>query len=224
MCKKLVFSSFFPVFSTAKLTSVRILMELAAKEDLIVHQMDVKRAYLNADIDHEIYVDQPQGFIEYGKDGQQLVYRLKKSLYGLKQSGRNWNALLDDFLRNLNFDQSQADNCVYVRNSNGLLTIIIVWVDDLIIASNSTKCINVVKRALCSKFSMKDFGLISNFLGIQFELNDDSIKMHQSKFIEKILTKFKMIDCNPKSTPCDPGSAKVDSIEDSKPLDDCNLS
>ena len=208
---------------TAKLTSIRMLMDLATKENLTIHQMDVKRAYLNADIDHEIYVEQPPGFIEDGDDGQQLVYRLKKSLYGLKQSGRNWNALLDDFLCKLKFTQSQNDNCVYTRNSEGIMTIIIVWVDDLIIASNNTKCIDIIKRALCSKFSMKDFGLISNFLGIQFELNNAYVKMHQSKFIGKILSRFKMSDCNPKSTPCDPGTIKIDSNIDSQPLTDCRI-
>ena len=101
--------------------------------------------------------------------------------------------------------------------------IIIVWVDDLIIASSSIKYINFVKNALCSKFHMKDFGKISNFLGIEFELNVGHIKMHQSSFIEKILIKFKMSDSNPKLIPCDPSTIKIDSNVDSKPFTDKRL-
>ena len=208
---------------TAKFSSIRILMDISARENFIIHQMDVKRAYLNAKIDHEIFVEQPVGFTEYDENGQELVLKLNKSLYGLKQSGRNWNCLLDDFLSRLNFTQSQTDNCVYTKQSNGVKTIIIVWVDDLIIASSSLSCINVVKRALCDKFRMKDFGVISNFLGIEFEINDNYVKMHQSKFIEKLLVRFKMFDCNPKSIPCDVSTVNIDSNVDSKLLDNSRL-
>ena len=76
---------------TANITSIRILMQLSAQYDLTVHQMDVKTAFLHAPIDHEIFMEQPMGFEELSENGVKLVYRLKKSLYGLKQSGRNWN-------------------------------------------------------------------------------------------------------------------------------------
>ena len=93
---------------TANITSVRALMQIAAQNDLIVHQMDVKTAYLHAPIDTEIYLDQPEGFEVKSDDGNRLVYKLKKSIYGLKQSGRNWNRIhvlhdhlcKDDFIQN----------------------------------------------------------------------------------------------------------------------------
>ena len=102
-----VFETYSP---TAKMTSVRSLMQVSAEMDLTVHQMDVKTAYLHAPIDCEIYVKQPEGFVDpNNKNG---VWKLKKSLYGLKQSGRNWNSLLHDFFVNNSFIQSKVDPCV----------------------------------------------------------------------------------------------------------------
>ncbi len=98
--------------------------------------MDVKAAYLHAPIDCDIYVEQPEGFTIPGKDGEHLVYKLKKSLYGLKQSGRNWNSVLHSYLISEGFTQSRADNCVYTRITDESVIIVIVWVDDIIIASN----------------------------------------------------------------------------------------
>ena len=83
---------------TAKMTSIRVLMQLAVQYNLTVHQMDVKTAYSNAPMDCELYVEQPEGFTVTNRKGEHLVYKLKKSLYGLKQSGRNWNGVLHSYL------------------------------------------------------------------------------------------------------------------------------
>ena len=107
---------------TADLTSVRIVIQKAVQENLLVHQMDVKTAFLHAPIDHEIYINPPEGYEE--KEG--VVYKLEKSLYGLKQSGRNWNRVLHDCLTENGFTQNQADNCVYSQESKEGKVIIIV--------------------------------------------------------------------------------------------------
>ena len=93
---------------TARITSIRMLLQLALQDNLIVHQMDVSSAYLNAPIDCEIFIEQPEGFVEFGKDGKKLFCKLKKSIYGLKQSGHNWNELLHNFLLQQNFNMSQC--------------------------------------------------------------------------------------------------------------------
>lgn len=98
---------------TANMTSVRCLMQLAAQYDLDLHQMDVKTAYLHAPIDCEVYMEQPEGFGVRSDTGEQLVCKLNKSLYGLKQSGRNWNKMLHDHLSEKGFTQNPADHCVY---------------------------------------------------------------------------------------------------------------
>ncbi|KAF2345599.1 Reverse transcriptase RNA-dependent DNA polymerase [Trinorchestia longiramus] len=101
--------------------------------------------------------------------------------------------------------------------------IIIVWVDDLILASSNAVGLGEVKRLLSNKFKMKDLGPISCFLGIEFVVKQDSIEMKQSKYVEKILSKFRMSDCNPKSIPCDPSANKLDVRSDSKNLCDPKL-
>ena len=94
---------------TARVTSIRMLMQLVTQENLIVHQMDVKTAYLNAPIDCELYVEQPEGFKQESKNGVELVCKLQKSLYGLKQRGRNWNNMLHEYLVDEQFKQSLVD-------------------------------------------------------------------------------------------------------------------
>ena len=103
---------------TADITSIRILMQLAAQYDLTVHQMDVRAAFLHAPIDHEIYMKQLEGFEEFSEDGDKLAYRLKKSLYGLKQSGRNCSKVLHEYLKNDEFVRNEVDHCVYRKQTD----------------------------------------------------------------------------------------------------------
>lgn len=199
---------------TARITSIRTLMQLAVQHDLFVHQMDVKTAFLNAPIDCELYIEQPNGFVIEGKNGEKLVGKLKKSLYGLKQSGRNWYSLLSSCLTDLNFSQSLVDPCVFTRHNNEEITIIIVWVDDILIGSNCMSFLTDIKNCLNVKFQMKDLGEISSFLGIKFTRENNVIKMSQSKYVEKLLTKFNMYNCKPRSTPCEMGVNKYAQSDD----------
>ena len=199
------------------------MLQIAVNENLQIFQLDVKSAYLNAEIDHEIYLQQPKGFIKYDEKGNPLVLKLNKSLYGLKQSGRMWNNLLHNFLTDIDFVQSEADHCVYVCNKNNCKIFLIVWVDDIIIASSSLDVTNSVKQMLANRFKMKDFGYISYFLGIEFEISKNSMKMHQEKYIQKILEKFKMFDCNPKLIPCDLNTVNLDFHDQSPLLSDPKL-
>lgn len=133
---------------TADITSVRVLMQLAAQYNLKLHQMDVKTAYLHAPIDCEIYMKQPEGFEVESKTGEELVCKLSKSLYGLKQSGRNWNKMLHDFLIENDFVQNSADYCVYSKQTDKERVILIIWVDDLIIAASNDQILRDVKEML----------------------------------------------------------------------------
>jgi hypothetical protein len=201
---------------TARMTSIRMLMQLAVQHDLIVHQMDVKTAYLNAPIDHEIYIEQPEGFEVKSKENLQIVCKLNKSLYGLKQSGRNWHNLLHDYLVDQKFVQSLSDSCVYTRFNENSKVIIITWVDDMIIAASDKQVLCEIKDSLSQRFKMKDLGKLEWFLGMMFKCEKGFIEIDQRKYIEKVLTKFKIDDCQPKSTPCDPdvtGIKEGDSTE-----------
>lgn len=186
---------------TASMTSVRALMQVAVQEDLTLHQMDVKTAYLHAPMDCEVYVEQPEGFEVKSKTGEHLVCKLNKSLYGLKQSGRNWNLLLHDYLEENGFVQNDADHCVYNRGSESGKVILLVWVDDLIIAASDNTLLRDVKEVLKKRFKMKDMGPLKHFLGIDFSQGEGEIKMTQKRHIEKVLTKLGMSDCKPRFTP-----------------------
>ena len=114
---------------------------------------------MNAPVDFELYVEQPAGFEVKSKSGKKLVFKLKKSLYGLKQSGRNWNIKLHSHLIEQGFVQSQVDTCVYRKHSNGQPsehTIVIIWVDDIILATNVQSVMDNIKQHLNKFFRMKD--------------------------------------------------------------------
>ena len=114
-------------------------MQHAAEYGLLLHQMDVKSAYLNAPIDCELYIDQPEGYEKSSnsKYDKKLVYKLHKSLYGLKQSSNNWKSVTHDFFMQNGCKQSKSDNCIYTKICENEILIYIVWVDDMIIATNS---------------------------------------------------------------------------------------
>lgn len=195
---------------TARMTSIRMLVQIAAQENTLLHQMDVKSAYLNAPIDCELYLEQPQGFEIVSKSSNaRLVCKLNKSIYGLKQSGRNWCNVLSAFLESIGFERSIVDPCVYYRYSERTKTIIVTFVDDLIIGSTSAHSMSDVKSRLCSRFHMKDMGCVSNFLGVRFTKIVDGLRLDQTEYINNILRRFGMSDCKPRATPCEPNVDKL---------------
>ncbi|MEE4247441.1 MAG: reverse transcriptase domain-containing protein [Kangiellaceae bacterium] len=187
---------------TAKMTTIRTLMNVVAQDDMVIHQLDVKAAYLNAPIDHEIYLEQAQGF-EVKSASKNLVWKLKKSVYGLKQSGRNWNETLDDYLKERGFENSIVDPCLYTRTKKDSTVLMLVWVDDILIAGSDKETVDVVKTEMKAKFDITDFGRLSYFLGIQFNFAQSEVRMNQAVYVEKVLSKFGMTDCRPRLTPCD---------------------
>jgi hypothetical protein len=191
---------------TTRFTTVRMLIQKAVNESLHLHQMDVKGAYLNAPIDKEIYVQQPPGYEFTHESGAHFTCRLKKSLYGLKQSGRNWHITLTEYLTSKHFTVSDNDPCEYTLNTSNGQLIILFWVDDIILASNNMTLIDDMKRDLGERFKMDDRGELRWFLGIDFKhLQDGSIVMSQERYIESIIHRSKLQDCNPVDTPAEKG-------------------
>jgi hypothetical protein len=199
------------VFSpVARFPTIRTLLAFANAHDLEVHHMDVSTAFLNGDLDCDIYMEQPEGFVDATKPD--YVCKLKKGLYGLKQSARCWNATLDDFLKSRGFVPNEADECVYtktVKQADGKISFLIlaVYVDDIIPISNDTRLLSSEKRAICDRFDMVDNGEISHCLGliIKRDRANKIITISQSNYIEEILTKFGMEGSRPVATPLEPG-------------------
>ena len=149
------FDTYSPV---TRITSIRMLIALAAVHDLKIHQMDVKTAFLNGELEEEIYMEQPEGFIVPGKEKK--VCRLVKSLYGLKQAPKQWHAKFDQIMLANGFKINECDKCVYIKNVMNHEVIVCLYVDDMLIMSKEIDDINATKRMLSSKFDMKDLGLL----------------------------------------------------------------
>ena len=183
----------------ARFTSIRFILSVSPILGLIVHQMDVETAFLNAELKEEIYMHPPVGMTV--KDGH--VLRLRKTLYGLKQSPREWNANLDNYMIKMKFVRINADSCVYIRCTNSSVVIIAVYVDDLIIAGTSLSLVGSVKSDFHKRYKMKDLGELQYVLGVRVDQNQaqKTIQLSQQTYIVDMLTKFNMLECRVVDTP-----------------------
>ena len=141
------FDTYAPV---ARITSIRVLMALASIFDLYVHQMDVKTAFLNGDLDEEVYMEQPEGFVMSGNEKK--VCKLVKSLYGLKQAPKQWHEKFDFVILSHRFKHNNADKCIYSKFTDCYGVIICLYVDDLLIFGTNMEGIPETKKYLTSKF------------------------------------------------------------------------
>ena len=137
-------------------------MALLVHYDLELHQMDVKMAFLNGDLEENIYMAQPKGFVVEGKE--RMGCRLKKSIYELKQA---WYLKFDSIIRKFGFQKNIEDNCVYAKFKNEKYISLILYVDDILFASSDVNLLLETKKFLSSKFDMKDLGEASFILGIE---------------------------------------------------------
>lgn len=201
--------TFAPV---ARMTTFRVLMALAAYLDLELHGMDVHTAFLNSDVEELVYMKQPKGFEYYDDDGvTSLVCKLDKSIYGLKQSPRNWNKLADDWFKSYGFTPSQADPCLYIKRDGSVLLIVVLYVDDLIIASNSVEVMDKFKKDISQRFKMTDTGPVKWILGVEVirDREKRTIELKQTAYIDKLIKSFGMEDCRSISTPMDANTTRA---------------
>jgi hypothetical protein len=194
--------TFAPV---VRLSSVRAVLALANQHGWELHQMDVSTAYLNGVLTEEIYMRQPEGFAVKGQE--HLVCKLDKSLYGLKQAGRTWHKCLDGVLQTMGFRPIHADNCIYIYQRSGVVVIIPVYVDDLLLCSNSLDKLTAFKLELSTHFKMHDLGEARFVLGIEIKRDRTTrtLSISQGAYISNILDRFGMSDCRPVATPIEEG-------------------
>ena len=186
--------------------SIRVLLAIGAQHNLELHQMDVATAFLHGELTEDVYMQQPAGFVESGKEN--LVCRLKRSIYGLKQSLRCWNRALDGQLKEMGFSQTSSDPCLYVLTDSGEIFVVAVYVDDIILGCSSPMKMNTVKRKLSQKFEMKDLGTLHHFLGVKIVQDKlaGTVWVGQPFYTEKILHHFEMYNSKPVGSPVNPGT------------------
>lgn len=189
--------TFSPV---AKMATVRSIIALAAQKGWALHQMDVKNSFLNGELQEEVYMEQPEGYVH--PEYPTFVCRLKKALYGLKQAPRAWSDKISRYLVSIGFVVGNADSSLYVKKTQDGIVMIVIYVDDLIITGDCGKGIDEVKASLCKEFDMKDLGDLRFFLGIEVIRTSKGIWLVQRQYAAlDMLAKYGMTACKPMLTP-----------------------
>ena len=181
--------------------SFRIIMALVAHFDLELHQMDVKTAFLNGDLNEEVYMQQPEGFVTSGNE--HLVCKLRKSIYGLKQASRQWYLKFDEVVTSLGFEENKVDQCIYLKVSGSKFIFLVLYVDDILLASRDLGLLHETKSMLTKFFDMKDLGEASFVLGIEIHRDRSRgvLGLSQRAYIDRVLERFNMQNCKPGDTP-----------------------
>ena len=194
---------FAPTFRPATL---RLVLALAAIEDMELRSVDISAAFTNGDLDETIYMMQPEGFHQGGPN---MVCRLKKSLYGLKQSARQWNIKLHAALTEMGFNKIESDTSVYIYSNGEVKIFVPIYIDDITLASKSTPAIDKTVKQLENHFKCRDIGPTVYLLGVGIGRDRAKrlITLHQRQFILDILERYKMSDCHPVLTPMSPGTS-----------------
>jgi hypothetical protein len=195
--------TFSPV---AKIKSIRIMLAIAAFYDYEVWQMDVKTAFLNGKLDEEVFMTQPEGFVDPKHPNK--VCKLERSIYGLKQASRRWNICFNEKVKEFGFSNSEYESCVYVKASGSIITFLVLYVDDILLMGNDIPTLNNVKEFLGKCFAMKDLGEATYILGIRIyrERSKRLIALSQSTYIDKVLKRFKMENSKKGSVPLNHGT------------------
>ncbi|RVW12206.1 Retrovirus-related Pol polyprotein from transposon TNT 1-94 [Vitis vinifera] len=206
--------TFAPV---AKLNTVRVLLSLAANLDWSLHQLDVKNAFLNGDLEEEVYMDIPAGLETTSNFNK--VCRLRKSLYGLKQSPRAWFEQFTKVVKGYGFVQCQSDHTLFVKHfPERKLAIIIIYVDDIILIGDHEEKIDLLKKLLTKEFEIKDLGNLKYFLGMEIARSKKGIAVSQRKYVLDLLNETGMLGCKPAETPMDT-TVKLEESDGSAPVD-----
>ncbi|GKF42230.1 retrovirus-related pol polyprotein from transposon TNT 1-94, partial [Tanacetum coccineum] len=167
--------------------------------NMLVYQMDVKTAFLNVNMREEVYVSQPDGFVDL--DNPNHVYKLKKALYGLKQAPRAWYDMLSSFMISQDFSKGSVDPTLFTHKEGKELLLVQIYVDDIIFAASTLKLCDLFAKIMCSKFKMSMMGKISFFFGLQISQSPRGIFINQSKYALESLKKYGFDSCGLVDTP-----------------------
>ena len=190
--------TFSPV---AKLTSVRVLLAVATAKNWPILQLDVDNAFLNGDLFEEVYMELPKGYTSVDKN---LVCRLNKSIYGLRQASRQWFCKLSTTLIANGFSQSKNDYSLLTIGKGASLVVLLVYADDILLACPSAACAHSIQAKLQALFRLKILGSLQYFLGLEVAKSSKSIVLTQRKYALSLLEDTGFLGCKPSSLPMDP--------------------
>jgi len=192
--------------AVAKLPSVRAVLANAASQGWEIHQINIKNAYLNAELSETIYMHPPPGCLKPGQEGK--VCRLIKCLYGTRQAGFEWYETLCEFFVEIRFTRSAVDHAVFFRHEGEFLSVVSVSTDDMAISGNTIESINWVKGEFKKRFGISDLGEIKWLLGLEVKYNKAArtLSISQSAYVDKLVERFGLDDANTISTPFEPST------------------
>ncbi|KAH9717291.1 retrovirus-related pol polyprotein from transposon RE1 [Citrus sinensis] len=191
--------TFAPV---VKLNTIRVLLSLATNFDWSLHQLDIKNAFLNGDLEEEVYIEVPHG-IE-SSHIKSKVCKLLKSLYGLKQSPRAWFGRFAKFVTKCGYKQCQSNHTLFVKfSTKKKIAVLIVYVDDIILTGDFEEELQFLKHRLAQEFDIKDLGNLKYFIGMEIARSREGIAVTQRKYVLDLLMETGMLGCKPADTPMD---------------------
>jgi hypothetical protein len=196
--------------------AICLLLAYACSKNIKVYYIDVKSAFLNGELEEEVYIEQPEEFKL--SENVDYVCKLNKDLYGLKQAPRTWYSKLDKYLQQAGFRKGSANNILYIKVSQGNILLVEVYVDDIIFGSDDDRLSHKFAKDMHNEFEMSLLGEISFFLGLQIRQRNQGIFISQTKYIKEMLNRFGMEDCKPVITPMQT-SCKLRKDDDSKSTD-----
>ena len=202
----------------ASLTTIRLLVAISVMWKTPIHQMDVKTAFLNGDLDEELYMEQPPGY----KDPSQpnAVCKLDKSIYGLKQAPLQWYKKLSSVLIENDFSVSEADSGLFILKDKQNLLLLGLYVDDIILVSTSSSLRDAVKHILSKNFQMTNLGEASMILGIEVGREGNNVSLTQTSLILETLESSGMAECKPTKTPMETGLVLPSLVEEYPIIDE----
>ena len=173
--------------------------------------MDVKITFLNGNLDEEVYMEQPEGFVLLGNENK--VCKLIKSVYGLKQAPKQWHEKFDSVILEFGFEHNSADKCIYSKFTENYGVIICLYINDMLIIGTNMLGVNDTKKYLSSRFQMKDLNEVDTILGVKVKRHSGGFALCQSHYIEKVLSKFSHLNSKEANTPYDVSSKLTEMVE-----------